>query len=232
MLDVSGNRFGRSQFSAQSTARLPKTTLGFVSHRDIFDDWRHIRGPNLLETLDQARPPETRTLHPMRRRNRNGRGYLPKVRQGTTTRQSHAAIRVSSLTGSRAWRRQNHAEVNSGARIKVDEKPAKKKTIAMRRPLFITLWIILACGAWLTLAIGSLKIMERFYPSLYASILKAIPFLILLPCVLVVGPLIAMSVVGHLALNAKLPGTHKYPPATPKPSAFPVVQTPRPRNAG
>jgi hypothetical protein len=102
----------------------------------------------------------------------------------------------------------------------------------MRRPLLITLWIILACGAWLALAIGSLKVMERFYPSLYASILKALPFPVLLPCVLVIGPLIAMSVFGYLALNGKLPGTHKYPPSGLTPSAFPVVQTPRPGDAG
>jgi uncharacterized membrane protein len=104
--------------------------------------------------------------------------------------------------------------------------------MGMRRPLFITLWIILACIAWLTFVIGSLKIIERFYPSLYASILKAVPILVLLPCVLVIGPVIAMSVVGYLALNGKLPGTHKYPPSGLKPSAFPVVQTPRPGDAG
>jgi hypothetical protein len=98
----------------------------------------------------------------------------------------------------------------------------------MRRPLFITLWITLACGAWLTLAIGSLKVMERFYPQLYASILNAVPFLVLLPCVLVLGPLIAMSVFGYLALNGKLPGTRKHPPIRPNPSAFPIIQSPRP----
>jgi hypothetical protein len=98
----------------------------------------------------------------------------------------------------------------------------------MRRPILITLWITFACIAWLTLFIGSLKIIERFYPSLYASILNAIPFLILLPCVLILGPLLAMAVFGYLALNGKLPGTRKHPLAGQKPSAFPVVQTPQP----
>jgi len=102
----------------------------------------------------------------------------------------------------------------------------------MRRPLLIMLWVILACGAWLTLVIGSLKAIERFDPTLYASVLKAVPFVVLLPGVLVVGPLLAMSVVGYLGLNGKLPGTRKYPPGGLKPSAFPVIQMPQPRDVG
>jgi hypothetical protein len=55
---------------------------------------------------------------------------------------------------------------------------------------------------------------------MYRSLLKAIPVLVLLPCVLLVGPLIAMSVFGYLALNGNLPGTRKYPPDGTVLSAF------------
>jgi hypothetical protein len=101
----------------------------------------------------------------------------------------------------------------------------------MRRSVVIIVWIVTACFAWIVAGIGGLHGLHRFDPELFAAMMKAVPAEVLMSGIMLIGPIGVMVVVAYLGLHGKLPGTRIAFPKGFTPSGFPVLQTPRSRDA-
>jgi hypothetical protein len=63
----------------------------------------------------------------------------------------------------------------------------------MRRKIIIVLWIIVACVTEFASSLGVLKAIEHFDSKLIITITKAVPDILFLTMIVIVGPLVAMG---------------------------------------
>jgi len=86
------------------------------------------------------------------------------------------------------------------------DRPLLDPFSRMRRPIFITGWIIIAFVGSIALTLGGLRAMDRLDPTLLQSVFGTVPAEVFLQVVVIVGPLVVIHCRGILWASGQAAG--------------------------